>query len=119
LGISWTSQHPQRPQHFEYGRVLPFKSDTLIEEIGGKGIKNCSNIHAAPDGELAGRVQLSDGRWVPFKGDVLIEEIGGKEVADCFGIHSTPDGELLGKVALEGSQYVSLFFARHFVSASA
>ena len=46
------------------GRWVPFKGDTLIEKIGGKEVKNCADIHATPDGELLGKVQLSDGQLV-------------------------------------------------------
>ena len=45
----------------EDGRCIPFKGDTLIEQIGGKEVKYCADIHTAPDGELLGKVEVEDG----------------------------------------------------------
>jgi len=37
-----------------------------LKKIGGQEIKDADSIHSQPDGNLVGRVQLSDERYVYF-----------------------------------------------------
>jgi len=85
-----------------------FKSDAIIEEIGGEKITGASALHVFPGDILAGIVKLKDGRYLPFKGDTIIEEIQGKRLIDAKFFNPLPDGNLACAVKLEDSRYVLL-----------
>ena len=71
----------------QYAASLPSLTDKpwaaalmrLYQANRDVAILDSDSLAMTPDGELVGRVQLSDGRWVPFKGDTLIKMIGGEE----------------------------------------
>ena len=66
----------------QYAASLPSLTDKpwaaalmrLYQANRAAAILDSDSLAMTPDGELAGRVQLSDGRCVPFKGDTLIEK---------------------------------------------
>ena len=88
-------------------RRVPFKGDTLLDEVCGRRIMSVSSdsLDFPPlDGHLMMEVKLEDGRHAILKDDTLIETVQGKRL---LNLNVTPelymlsDGSLAGTVEVE------------------
>ncbi|MEM3449229.1 MAG: hypothetical protein QXU11_07130 [Thermoproteota archaeon] len=91
-----------------YSWDLPFKGETLIEEIRGKSIigVNPYTISFTRDGKLVYKARLKDGRCVILKGDTVIEEIQGRRFKELSRLLALSDGTVAGVVELEDDRWV-------------
>lgn len=90
------------------GRKIPFKENTLIEEINGKKIINVEPqwVELLPDGRMLCGAILEDGRCVILKGDTVIEEIQGRRFKELSRLLALSDGTVAGVVELEDDRWV-------------